>query len=155
MSMSKEQQEMLCQYMKSHPDQARHCLPNANARKRAKNHWLKIVNQLNASGPQKKDVKMWKRTWADLRYTVKKMTNNKQSIHGTGGGPYTAVNLTNVEEDVCLASGLHSACSKRTKWMRLVLFRFAERKRSIIPRIFIFVRIYMNEKFQSYHPCTC
>ena len=109
-AMNREQQEMLCQYMRDHHNLARNFLPTANARKKANDHWLNIANMLNASGPPVKDVKTWKKTWADLRYGVKKkMANNKQSINGTGGGPYSAVQLTDVEEDICLASGLSSS----------------------------------------------
>uniref|UniRef100_A0A034WUH2 Regulatory protein zeste n=1 Tax=Bactrocera dorsalis TaxID=27457 RepID=A0A034WUH2_BACDO len=105
---NKKQFEVLVSEMKLHPDIAKGFSQRAPGEL---NHfWEEISNKLNAVGPPIKDRTGWKKVWTDFKFaTKKKMVKNAKQISGTGGGPFSQISLSALEEEVSVILSLNAS----------------------------------------------
>ncbi|XP_058827387.1 uncharacterized protein LOC131687327 [Topomyia yanbarensis] len=110
MGINPQQVGELTKFMELHPDLARGILNRADGRHNSNKLWDNIKERLNEKGPPMREVKEWKKVWADYKYNVKnKLQNNLNSIRKTGGGPNEIKNLNPFEESVVRSAGLEAA----------------------------------------------
>ncbi|XP_036327971.1 uncharacterized protein LOC118740516 [Rhagoletis pomonella] len=114
----------MAEYMQEHPDLARNILPNCVQRRTvAQRLWEQLSLKLNSAGPPIKELKMWRKVFADQRQNVKKkLSFNKASKQKTGGGPYQEKLLTASEELLLQATAMDVS-------MEYVLKTFTSQKR--------------------------
>ncbi|XP_054089445.1 uncharacterized protein LOC128922543 [Zeugodacus cucurbitae] len=105
---NKTQFEVLVNEMKLHPDIAKGFSQRAPGD--LNSFWEEISNKLNALGPPIKDRTGWKKVWTDFKFaTKKKMVKNAKHISGTGGGPFSQVSLSSLEEKVSVILSLNTS----------------------------------------------
>ncbi|XP_054084549.1 uncharacterized protein LOC128921334 [Zeugodacus cucurbitae] len=105
---NKTQFEVLVNEMKLHPDIAKGFSQRAPGE--LNSFWEEISNKLNALGPPIKDRTGWKKVWTDFKFaTKKKMVKNAKHISGTGGGPFSQVSLSSLEEEVSVILSLNTS----------------------------------------------
>ncbi|XP_062551112.1 uncharacterized protein LOC134216166 [Armigeres subalbatus] len=110
MNINTQQVEELTRFMEDHPDLARGILCGAEGRHHANKLWNNLTRKLNEKGPPVREVKDWKKVWADYKYNVKnKLRKNISSIRKTGGGPNQTKQLNPFEESVVRSAGLEAA----------------------------------------------
>ncbi|XP_036322149.1 myb-related transcription factor, partner of profilin-like [Rhagoletis pomonella] len=81
----------------------------SNGREKKKKLWSKLTEMLNSNGPPMKSTKGWQKVWTDYKYNAKrKLSARMNSLKKTGGGPYDAVKLSNLEERVIAAANINA-----------------------------------------------
>ncbi|XP_077273047.1 uncharacterized protein LOC143903377 [Temnothorax americanus] len=100
MNVTYKQREILLDSLKQHPEIIRGRVSRkSESRKELKDIWEQITNKLNSSGEGPvKTVQEWIKSWSDWKtYVLKKKTNRRRNVQGTGGGPPKIVNFTDLE----------------------------------------------------------
>ncbi|XP_071570013.1 uncharacterized protein [Temnothorax nylanderi] len=103
MNVTYKQREILLDSLKQHPEIIRGRVSRkSESRKELKDIWEQITNKLNSSGEGPvKTVQEWIKSWSDWKmYVLKKETNRRRNVQGTGGGPPKIVNFTDLEEQL-------------------------------------------------------
>lgn len=87
-NISPEQKELLIAFIAQNDNLRNKKFTSSFTYKDAQNKWQEITNELNSipGGSQKSSIK-WRKTWQDLRTSVKqKVAKEKRHAMGTGGG---------------------------------------------------------------------
>ncbi|XP_055640365.1 uncharacterized protein LOC129777847 [Toxorhynchites rutilus septentrionalis] len=70
-------------------------------------YWDDLAAEVNSLGPPIRDGSGWKKVWADYKSGLKrKLAHNKREQRATGGGPNKIINLSELEEQAVLLTGL-------------------------------------------------
>ncbi|KOB64584.1 Uncharacterized protein OBRU01_23999 [Operophtera brumata] len=82
-----------------------------HGRLRAINKWEELTNALNLDTTgNAKPVEKWKKVWSDLKNNTKrKAAKIHRAASGTGGGPASALTLTDLEQRVLSIIGIQAA----------------------------------------------
>ncbi|XP_017480776.1 PREDICTED: uncharacterized protein LOC108370051 [Rhagoletis zephyria] len=105
---NKNQFEVLVNAMKLHPDIAKGFSQRAPAE--LNTFWKDTSQKLNALGPPIKYKTGWKKVWTDFKFGIKKkMLKNAKQISGTGGGPFSQITLSPLEEEVSVILSLNTS----------------------------------------------
>ncbi|XP_055836690.1 uncharacterized protein LOC129912860 [Episyrphus balteatus] len=101
----------MLEYMKKYPTMATNSPAESSlGRQSSQKLWEELCQILNSNGPPVKNIKAWKKTWADYKHRAKtKLAKNKNSLQKTGGGPYKEVQLTPFEEAVAELAKIKAA----------------------------------------------
>ncbi|GAB0093160.1 hypothetical protein DMENIID0001_082320 [Sergentomyia squamirostris] len=123
-SINKEQNEILLDFMKRNKNIAQQKFSSYNDRNCALVSWEILQKQLNRHGPPTKTTKAWKKTWADMKYNTKKKvsktfqrvaatrkaSNAKRMLEDSEVIESTRSNLSTLSED-CQEDSQHSLAS--------------------------------------------
>ncbi|CAH1118225.1 unnamed protein product, partial [Phaedon cochleariae] len=87
-------QLMVC-FMEQHDAFAKGKFAGPTGKAMHRKLWERLSAELNALGFGSRSVEKWQKTWADIKYNVKKKAaNNKKEYARTGGGPDKETPLT-------------------------------------------------------------
>ncbi|XP_055914609.1 uncharacterized protein LOC129947881 [Eupeodes corollae] len=107
---NKNQFEKLVELMESNPNLARGVGEFGSSKKNQKEYWDQFATTLNSLGPPTRDGKEWHKVWLDYKLKIKrKLSMNKAEVVATGGGKYSQVSLTPLEQAVDELLGLEQA----------------------------------------------
>uniref|UniRef100_A0A6P7G1L3 Regulatory protein zeste n=1 Tax=Diabrotica virgifera virgifera TaxID=50390 RepID=A0A6P7G1L3_DIAVI len=92
---------ILLEFMEHHKEFAKGQFHGPTGKTIQRKLWEELSQLLNSLGEGIKPVEKWQKTWADIKYTIKKKAAAKrQDIAATGGGPKIKVELNEMEERV-------------------------------------------------------
>ncbi|XP_075149355.1 uncharacterized protein LOC142240457 [Haematobia irritans] len=101
-----QQEDIFLQFMDENPNIAKGFVKGD--RLHADEKWARLTASLNSAGPPVKDVNSWKKVWSDWKVNIrKKLAHNKRETSATGGGPYSQLAVSPVEDRIAQLCGLY------------------------------------------------
>lgn len=95
------QKEAMVDFMELNPKLRRGKFDKEFTFEMAEKLWQELTNFLNGLPGSRKNNKQWRKTWQDLKTTVKaKSSSDNIDLNKTGGGRATVIPLSAVEERV-------------------------------------------------------
>ncbi|KAJ8932903.1 hypothetical protein NQ314_014347 [Rhamnusium bicolor] len=97
--MNENHWNVLIDFMESHKEFARGQFVGPNGKTTQRKFWEELSGKLNSLGHGIRPVEKWQKSWADIKYTIKKKAfYNNQQLVATGGGPKMNKSLNIWEE---------------------------------------------------------
>ncbi|XP_067619400.1 uncharacterized protein [Eurosta solidaginis] len=98
---TKDQIERLIELMERHPEVGRGKPQFGCSQNRVKELWEEFALELNSLGPPTRTAPEWTRVWVHYKANLKrKLSNNRNNLVATGGGPSHEKSLSPLEESV-------------------------------------------------------
>ncbi|XP_067648328.1 uncharacterized protein [Eurosta solidaginis] len=98
---TKDQIERLIELMERRPEFGRGKPQFGCSQNRVKEIWEEFALELNSFGPPTRTASEWTRVWVHYKANLKrKLSNNRNNLVATGGGPSQEKSLSPLEESV-------------------------------------------------------
>ncbi|XP_017484478.1 PREDICTED: uncharacterized protein LOC108373140 [Rhagoletis zephyria] len=93
--------------MEEHPEVAKGLGSFSSGKQNNTEMWDKFAGDLNCLGPPMRDGRGWNKLWLDYKLKLKQnIAANKRESVATGGGPFTQLSLSPLEQSVDSLLGL-------------------------------------------------